>query len=211
VIRNSSRNLVHKQISNKEQLMQNKKLIVIFGILVILVGAAAFMGGRLLNGNVNPLGLGIPIGGKDFMSISVQVTPAPELPTRQPEVTGLFAERKDNSIFVSSVSMNAGGKGVVVNANGGGDGEPALSGPQADGPKKEVVITGDTTIYLENTDMGEPKPGENIVLQQSVTEGSLDDLTSQSFVTVWGRKSGDRIIAEVLFISNPVIFKRPAP
>jgi hypothetical protein len=28
-------------------------------------------------------------------------------------------------------------------------------------------------------------------------------------VTVWGRKSGDRIIAEVLFISNPVMFKRP--
>jgi len=32
-------------------------------------------------------------------------------------------------------------------------------------------------------------------------------LTSQSFVTVWGRKSGDRIIAEVIFISNPVVFK----
>ena len=71
------------------------------------------------------------------------------------------------------------------------------------------MITSDTIIYLENTDMGEPKPQANIVVQQTVTEGSLDDLTSQSFVTVWGRKSGDRIIAEVLFISNPVIFKRP--
>ena len=191
--------------------MQNKKMFVIFGILVVLVGGAAFIGGRMLNGKVGPLGLGMPIGGGDVMSISVQVTPAPELPTTEPDVTGLFVERKDNSIFVSALSIEAGGKGVVlqVDRGGGGDGEPSLSGPKADGPKKEVVITNETTIYLENTDLGEPKPGENKVIQQTVTEGSLDDLTSQSFVTVWGRKSGDRIIAEVLFISNPVIFKRP--
>ena len=191
--------------------MQNKKMFVIFGILIVLVGAAAFIGGRMLNGKVGPLGLGMPIGGGDVMSISVQVTPAPELPTTEPDVTGLFVERKDNSIFVSALSMEAGGKGVVlqVDRGGGGDGEPSLSGPKADGPKKEVVITNETTIYLENTDLGEPKPSENKVIQQTVTEGSLDDLTSQSFVTVWGRKSGDRIIAEVLFISNPVIFKRP--
>jgi len=191
--------------------MQNKKLFVIFSILVILVGAAAFIGGRMLNGKVNPLGLGMPIGDRGMVSISVQVTPAPELPTTEPETRGLFVERKDNSIFVSAISMDAGGKGVVVQSGGGRDGEPSVSGPKADGPKKEVVITSETTIYLENTDLGEPKPGENKVIQQTVTEGSLDDLTSQSFVTVWGRKSGDRIIAEILFISNPVIFKRPGP
>jgi len=191
--------------------MQNKKLIVFLSILVVLVGAAAFIGGRMLNGNVGPLGLGRPIGNGGMMSISVQITPAPELPTRQPDVKGLFVERKDNSIFVSAISMEAGGKGVVVRSNesAGGDGEPSLSGPKPDGPKKEVVITNESTIYLENTDFGEPNPGENKVLQQTVKEGTLEDLSSQSFVTVWGRKSGDRIIAEILFISNPVIFKRP--
>ena len=105
--------------------------------------------------------------------------------------------------------MQAGRKGVVVQS--GGEGEQSLSGPKADGPKKEVVITGETTIYLEDTEFGEPQPGQTNVVQQSVTTGSLDDLSSQSFVTVWGRKNGDRIIAEVLFISNPVMFKRPAP
>ena len=191
--------------------MQNKKLIVFLGILVVLVGAAAFIGGRMLNGNVGPLGLGMPVGNGDVMSISVQITPAPELPIRQPDVTGLFVERKDNSIFVSAISMEAGGKGVVVQSkeSAGGDGEPSLSGPKPDGPKKEVVITNESTIYLENTVFGEPNPGENKVLQQTVKEGTLEDLSSQSFVTVWGRKSGDRIIAEILFISNPVIFKRP--
>ena len=193
--------------------MQNKKLFVIIGILIILVGAAAFIGGRMLNGKAGPLGFGMPMGNGGMVSISVQVTPAPELPKTEPEMRGLFVERKDNSIFVSAISMDAGGKGVVVQADGGkdGDGEPSVSGPEPDGPKKEVVITNGTTIYLENTDFGEPKPGENKVIQQTVTEGSLDDLTSQSFVTVWGRKSGDRIIAEVLFISNPVMFKRPGP
>ena len=190
--------------------MQNKKTIIILGILVVIVGAAAFIGGRLLNGNVGPLGFGMPMGGGDVMSISVQITPAPELPTTEPDARGLFVERKDNSIIIGELSMEAGGKGVVIaSSEGGGDGEPSVSGPKPDGPQREVVITSDTTIYLETTDFGEPKPGENQVLQQTVAEGSIDDLTSQSFVTVWGRKSGDRIIAEVLFISNPVIFKRP--
>ena len=166
----------------------------------------------MLNGKPGPLGLGMPIGGGgDMMSVSVEVNPAPELPTTKADVTGLFVERKDNSIFVSAISMEAGGKGIVLQVDGGGagDGEPSVSGPKADGPKKEIVITNETTIYLENTDLGEPKPGEHKVIQQTVTEGSLDDFTSQSFVTVWGRKSGDRIIAEVVFISNPVMFKRP--
>jgi hypothetical protein len=189
--------------------MQNKKTFVILGILVVLVGAAAFIGGRMMNGKVGPLGLGMPMGDGGMVSISVQVTPAPELPTTEPATRGLFVERKDNSIFLSAISMDAGGKGVVVQNNAGGDGEESFSGPKPDGPKKEVVITNETTIYLENTNFGEPKPNENQVIQQTVTEGALDDLTSQSFVTVWGRKSGDRIIAEVLFISNPVIFKRP--
>jgi hypothetical protein len=187
--------------------MQNRKLFVILGIIVVLVGAAAFLGGRMLNGNVGPLGLGMPLGKGDMMAVSVQVTAAPELPTTKPDVTGLFIERKDNSIFVSAISMEAGGKGFVVQS--GRDGEQSISGPKADGPKTEVVLTSETTIYLENTKFPEPKPSEDQVIQQTVTEGSLDDLTSQSFVTVWGRKSGDRIIAEVLFISNPVMFKRP--
>ena len=193
--------------------MQNKKTIVILGILVLLVGAAAFIGGRMLNQKAGPLGLGIPLGGNgDVMSIAIQVTPAPELPTRQPEVIGAFVERKDKTIFIQSVSMEAGKGGIVVQSSSGGDGEEVSGSPlDNSGPKVEVVINNETTIYLETTQppSAPPTSGENVVLQQTVAEGSLDDLTSQSFVTVWGRKSGDRIIAEVVFISNPVMFKRP--
>ena len=192
--------------------MQNKKMIIGLGILILLVGAAAFIGGRLLNQGVGPLGLGMPLGGGgDMMSVAIQITPAPELPTTQPELIGSFVERKDNTIFIQSVSMEAGKGGAVVQSSSGGEGEVVSGSPaENSGPKVEVVISAETTIYIETTDMGAPPTsGETQVLQQTVEEGSLDDLTSQSFVTVWGRKSGDRIIAEIVFISNPVMFKKP--
>lgn len=193
--------------------MQNKKLIILLGVVVLLAGVAAFVGGRLLNQRVGPRGLGMPLGGGgDMMSIAVQITPAPELPTTQPELIGSFVERKDKTIVIQSVSLETGKGGVaVLQSSSGGEGE-VVSGspPENSGPKVEVVISAETTIYIETTDMGgPPTSGETQVLQQTVEEGSLDDLTSQSFVTVWGRKNGDRIIAEVLFISNPVMFKRP--
>jgi hypothetical protein len=192
--------------------MQNKKTFILLGILVIVVGGAAFIAGRMFNQKAGPLGFGMPMGNGDVMSVSIQITPAPELPTREPDGIGSFVERKDNSIVLATVSMKAGGGGVAVQVDGGSEGtRPALSGPPKDGPQVEVVITSDTDIYLETTQPPSEPPasGENLVLQQTVAEGSLDDLTPQSFVTVWGRKSGDRIIAEVLFISNPIMFKRP--
>ena len=192
--------------------MQNKKMIVGLGVLILLVGAAAFMGGRLLNQRVGPTGLGRPLGGGgEMMSIAIQITPAPELPTTQPELIGSFVERKDKTIVIQTVSMGAGKGGMVLQSSSGGDGEVVSGSPsENNGPKVEVVISAETTIYIETTDMGgSSTSGETQVLQQTVEEGSLDDLTSQSFVTVWGRKSGDRVIAETVFISNPVMFKRP--
>lgn len=187
--------------------MQNKKMILVMGVLVLVVGAAAFVGGRMLNSNVGPLGL-FGLGGKgDIMSISIHVIPAEELPKTPPAVTGQFVERKDNTVVVSSVSMKAGGAGRVVVG-------PGSNADLGNGPKVEVVVTNETTIYRETTDLGGPpdmKSGETQTVQQTVEESTLDDLNSQSMVTVWGRKSGDRIIAEVLFYSNPVMFKRPGP
>lgn len=190
--------------------MQNKKLILIMGVLVLVVGAAAFVAGRMLNGQISPLSL-FGLGGKGgMMTISIQVTPAAELPTTQPEVIGSFVERKDNTIVIQSVSMEAGkGGGYILQTNGPGE---AVAGSPLDngGPKVEVIINNETRIYFETTQPpNSPSSGENQVLQQTVEEGSLDDLTSQSSVSVWGRKNGDRIIAEVVFISNPIMIKIP--
>jgi hypothetical protein len=183
----------------KEQIMQNKKLVFIMGILILIVGAVAFIAGRMLNGKVSPLGLFGLRGGGDVMSVRVSVIPAEELPKTRAEVVGLFVERQDNTIIVSSIPMKGGDVGVAVGA-------PA---DMTGGPEVEVVVTNETTIYRETTDLSGLPPGEHESIQQTVEESTLDDLNSQSMVMVWGRKSGDRIIAEVLFYSNPVMFKRP--
>ena len=194
--------------------MQNKKTILIMGVLVLLVGAAAFVGGRMLNNNVNPLGLfGLGGGKGGVMAVSINMIPAEELPRTKPEVMGQFVERKDKIIVVQSISLKAGGGGMVVAAKSGGE---VVAGSQAenDGPKVEIVVTNETTIYRETTAFAGPpsvKSGETQTIQQTVEESTLDELTTQSMVTVWGRKNGDRIIAEVLVYSNPVMFKRQGP
>jgi len=192
--------------------MQNKRMFVILGIIVVLATAAAFIGGRMLNQKAGPVGLSLfGGGGEGMVSMSVEITPAPELPTSKPEVLGVFAERKDKTIVIQSVPMNAGqGGGFVVVS--GGEGEAVAGSPlENGGPKVEVVVNNETKMYIETTQplSVPPTSGETQVLQQTVDEGSFDDLTSQSFVSVWGRKSGDRIIAEVVLISNPIMIKRP--
>ena len=94
--------------------MQNKRLILIIGVLILLVGATAFVAGKMLNGKVNPLGFFGLGGNGDMMSVSINIVPAEELPKTPPEMMGLFVERKDKTIVVQSVSLKAGGGGVIT-------------------------------------------------------------------------------------------------
>jgi len=36
---------------------------------------------------------------------------------------------------------------------------------------------------------------------------TIDEITEQSYITVWGRKAGDRILAEVIMFSTPFRIK----
>lgn len=177
--------------------MQNKKLYFIIVLSVLVVGAAAFLAGRLFNSGVNPLGL---LGPADD---GISILPAQELPKTPPEVEGLFIERQDNIIIIQ------GGGPNVDNPEGVEVGSPEhLSG----GPKAEVVVTTETNLYHDTTEPPARRPSGNDprVLQQTVEAGTLDDLAiSQSLVMVWGRMSGDRLIAEVLVYSNPAYIQRP--
>jgi len=176
--------------------MQNKKLFVILGILVLVLGAAAFIAGRMLSG-VGLLGLGVEGDG-------ITILPAEELPKTEPEAEGLFIERQDNIIIVQGGGPNAANKpgGVEV-------GSPEhLSG----GLKVEVVVTTETIIYHDITQPPDHRPtgDDPRVLLQTLVEGTLDDLiNSQSWVMVWGRKSADRIIAEVLVYNTPAFLQQP--
>ena len=172
--------------------MQNKKLYIILVVLVVVIGSAAFVAGRMLNrGGL----LGLFAGEGDGISI----LRAEELPEMSPEHEGIFVGRQDNMILVESDQHEGGGVS---------DGPVGVGG----GPQVEVVVTTETLIYHDITQPPARRPTGNDprVLQQIVEEGTLDDLNiSQSLVMVWGRRSGDRIIAEVLVYSNPVYLQTP--
>lgn len=183
-------------------------------VLIILLVAAAFVGGQLLNrsagsqtGGANGPGLivsgGGPPGGGPAGSgpVELKVTPAAELPTIQPETQGLFVRREDNSLFIGTGQIS-----MMVSAEGD-------SSTNFDGPIVEVVVNGDTLVYKEVSLLPGPPTGGEIeqVIQQQVEEGTIEEIGEQSQITVWGRKVGDRIIADILLYSEPVIFNRPAP
>ena len=177
--------------------MLNRKLYIMMGASIIVIGVAAFVAGRMLNGSVGSVPLGGPNGQSVFISID-EITPAPELPSTTADITGLFVERKDNTIVVQAVSFSVGVGGIA--------GEAPMD--EDSGIKVEVVITGETKIYKDVTEFPAPVNGEVHNVQQAAEEGTLDDLHTQSSITVWGRRSGDRIIADVLFYTNPESIKK---
>ena len=181
-----------------EFLMQNKRLYLILGSVTVLIGIAAFVGGRMLNGEIGFVRLGGPNPGRVSISID-DITPAPELPPTRADATGLFVERKDNTIIVQAVSFGAGVGGVSGNS-------PM---DENSGVRVEVVIAAQTKIYKDVTELPSPVNGEIHNVQQAADEGTLDDLNTETFISVWGRRSGDRIIADVLFYSNPRSMKKP--
>lgn len=178
--------------------MRNKKLYIIFGVVILLIGTAAFVAGRMLNGKVGSVGLGGPNGGRVTISLD-EITPAPELPSTKADITGTFMERKDNTVVVQANSFGSGVGGVSGNS-------PM---DENSGIRVEIVFTGETKIYKDVTQFPAPVNGEIHNVQQVAEEGTLDDLNSQTFVSIWGRRSGDRIIADTLFYSNPQSIKKP--
>jgi len=71
-----------------------------------------------------------------------------------------------------------------------------------------VVVTQDTVLYRDATTPDFDNPSG--VIQQKVAPGDLDELTSQSTLMVWGKKTGDRIVADVIFYMSPFMIKAPA-
>lgn len=197
--------------------MNKKRILIGLGITAafLIVGTAAFIGGRLLNSSGRLPGFFTIGEGGNIAGLSIQFEPAPELPTTQAILAGPFVERRDNSIYVQEISMDSGAQGGVVVSSGsvsaGDSGGPSVQvvGGGGEGPKVEVVITNATLIYKDTTEV-DMQPGDGSqVIQQTVEPGSLDELTSMTMVTVWGRKVGDRVIADVLFFSSPMMIPSP--
>src|SRR5574342_278493 len=91
--------------------MMKKRIIVVGGVvlLVVLLAGAAYVGGRLLNGQGLPglmssggpmITLGRQGGGRQSVKFDIQR--AEELPQQDPDVQGVLDHRQDTSIFVGT-------------------------------------------------------------------------------------------------------------
>ncbi|HEU0297038.1 MAG TPA: hypothetical protein VFR47_30140 [Anaerolineales bacterium] len=174
--------------------MLNKKIYIIIGSSIIPIGIAAFVAGRMFNSGVSPVVQDGPVPGSQEFTFSStnSVTPAPELPATSPEIVGLYVEMVDNTMTVQIVT-NVGG---IV-----GDSSVDVSSA----PKVEVIGTNQTTIYRDVTQLDESSADT----QQLVEESTLDYLNLPAMISVWGNRSGDRIVARVLLYSNSLADGKP--
>jgi hypothetical protein len=177
-------------------------LWLILGVVLVLVlGAAAFLGGRYLQkspqqtaGQGNGIAISSGPGGQTRFFSSNDIIPAPELPKTAADVRGIFVRRQNNSFYVGtgkvqlSISMKPGGT--------------PQTGSSYDGPLVEVVATANTKIYRDDTDLPDVSSSDTKI-QQKVAPGSLDEIGQNSTINAWGKKSGDRLVADVILYSNP--------
>jgi hypothetical protein len=168
-------------------------LWLILGIvLVLLLGATAFLGGRYLqNGSLSTAGgngamflsSGEPGGSVRRQFSNHELIPAPELPKKAPDENGIFVRRQNNSFFVGTGQLQSG---------------------SYDGPVVEVVVTNDTKVYRDDTQLDSNNlPSNGTKFQQKVVPGNLDEIGQDSLINAWGRKTGNRLIADVLVYNNP--------
>jgi hypothetical protein len=194
----------------KGGMQMTKTIFIVVGVIVVVLvlGAAAFVGGGLLRGQGLPIALGA--GGQNLVfsdggktqQVELNIQPAKELPQTPAAARGIFLRRQDNSIFIGTGN-------VQMQAIKKDDGTVSTSSSH-DGPEVEIVITPQTIVYADTTmkQFDGPPPGGQPI-QQVVEPGKLDDVGENSDLTVWGNKSGDRITATVLVYSLPAfVFKR---
>jgi len=174
--------------------MHNKKLYISIALTILLIGVAAFVAGRMFNSRVSSVVQDGPmLESQEFtFSSTSNITPAPELPATSPEVIGLFVEMIDNTMTVQ----------IVANIGGiGGDSSVDVN----NAPKVEVIITNKTAIYRDLTQLDEFSAN----IQQLVEESTLEYLNPPAMISVWGNRSGDRIVAKVLLYGNSLAGAKP--
>jgi hypothetical protein len=189
-----------------EEYMSKKTIYIISGFVgLIILAGGAFFAMRMMSGGQANEGPGGGVMKMGFSSsgpggktgFSIEIEPSPDLPTREADANGII-KSIDNDNFI----VQGGNKIMVAKS------EDGSMNVQSDGPSTEVVITKDTKIYRDVTfDTHEPAPG-NKKIQQLIEEFPANEIEKNDIASVWGSKRGDRLIAEVILISRPVLAKR---
>ena len=160
---------------------------VVVGIVAAVVAALIFAAGTFAAGRLAPTRRGGE-GGFGGQRPNFQTQAAKELPIDTPALNGVVTQRTGNGLSVGQ-------------RNGGGTGSPT---------PVEVVIDMNTTLYHDTTPMnfnGQQPPSGAV--QQTVEPGTVDAISPNSRVTVWGAQTGAQLTAKVLVYSDPSAFRAP--
>ncbi len=204
-----------EEITPPSEIAPKKKRTVLWislGVVAVLVlGGAAFLAGRFFNNqtaNNNQNGPVVSTGPNGQQSVRIgpgDFSPWPTpIPPTEPDTEGIFISRQDNVLTIGTGN-------VTIAMKRSSDASTPDVSTNYSGPQVEVVVSGQTKIYrdasMDDLTNGIPQNGQKI--QRKVTDGSLDDLTTTSNVIVWGRKTGDRYVADILIYSTPLMVARP--
>ena len=134
-------------------------------------------------------------GSGNPVSVKTIIEPSPDLPQEQPATSGIFVSELDNSYFIGTGDISISAQTV--------NGETSVSSEHS-GPKVEVVAGHDTIFYKDVTkiDWEPSESGERRYVQELVQVDQPSELTGGNSLTVWGDKNGDRVIAQVIVISE---------
>ena len=132
------------------------------------------------------------------VAIQTTILPAPELPDEPSAAFGVLVSREDDKLIVGTGNIDLE---VDIEVDGATGKETASFIPTTDGPQLEVVLTADTIVYKDVTDLSlQPgqESGEREVVQVVRQVDSNEDVKGSVEIEVWGEKRGDRIIATIL-------------
>jgi len=132
------------------------------------------------------------------LSVRTTILPAPELPRTESAAFGIVKRHEDNTLIVGTGDIELS---VEVEVDGATGQETTSVVPSTNGPELEIVITRDTILYRDVTDLtadASTESGEREIVQQVRPVDSLAEMSDNAEIEVWGERSGDRIVAEVL-------------
>ena len=131
-----------------------------------------------------------------------RMTPAPELPAATPVARGVLTKIDGNTLTVQEGGFNFGQDNGTPRPRPTSNGTPRPRPTQGPARTVQVIVNSDTQYYHDVTFAnlnGQPPSG---AIQQKVEKGSLDALTGNERVTVWGDQNGDQITAKVIVYSQ---------
>lgn len=174
-------------------------------VVLAILGAGSFTAVQLLTAQNDP---DVPAGAQVYedvfddgtgnpVTVKTVILPAPEIPTSEDGVGGVFLRQEDNSYFVGT-----GDSSVSVQVKNG----EATTAVDHSGPEVEVVVTQDTIFYEDITEVSFASP-EGEIKEQTVQQvvrpvDPPSELAQGTSLLVWGDRRGDRMTATVIVFAE---------